>query len=152
MMKEFILDKNVDLEPTQKEYPKYFFDALRQSSRIRLVIGGTDYRREIKEKTSLLQLISDMITSGKVRSVDDSLVDERQKKLIDRILETMDGCPTECDDHHIFALSVVSGCCNVITKETRMATCRDKIRNVVGHDHCPNIRVVRNQSSYEATP
>lgn len=27
-MIEFIIDKNVDVEPDQKEYPKYFFDAL----------------------------------------------------------------------------------------------------------------------------
>lgn len=150
-MKEFILDKNVDLKPGQEEYPKYFFDDLRRAASVRLVYGGTDYRREVKEKASLLSLISELISSGKVRSVSDNIVDAAQATLTAAIASKFDTCPTECDDHHIFALAHASGCLNVITKETRMATCRDKIRNVVGHDVCPSIRIVRNKIAYDDT-
>jgi hypothetical protein len=151
MMKEFILDKNVDLDPSQKEYPKYFFDDLRKAKSVCLVIGGTKYRKEVKEKKSLLALFSELISSGLVRSVDDGKVDEKEASLIHRIITILDSCPQECDDHHIFALAQVSGCLNVITKETRMAACRDKIRNSIGHEHCPNIRVVRNEAGYNDT-
>lgn len=151
-MREFIIDVNVDIKPDQKEYPKYFFDDLRKATKIRLVIGGTDYRREIREKPALLALIADLQSSGNVRSVADAPIDAHQRVLIQRIVDAVGSCPSECDDHHIFALAHVSGCLNILTKETRMATCRDTIRNVVGHDTCPNIRVVRGEVAYRATP
>lgn len=150
-MKEFILDKNVDIDPSHQEYPKYFFDDLRKSPRVRLVVGGSGYKKEIKEKTSLLTLISELISAGKVRPVKDESVDSREKELQIRILGEFGLCPAECDDHHIFALAVVSGCMNIITKEKRMAVCRDKIRNRIGHNHCPDIRIIRTESAYRDT-
>lgn len=147
-MKEFILDKNVDIESHQLEYPKYFFDALNSKGKAKLVIGGSTYLAEIKEKTKLLLLITQLIAGGKVRKVPDDQVDAFQAVLISRINEVLGACPSECDDHHIFALARVGNCMNVITKETRMASCRDKIRNKVGHDYCPSLKIIRNEASF----
>jgi hypothetical protein len=151
-MKEFILDKNVDLKEGQKEYPKYFFDDLRKPAKVRLVMGGTDYRREVREKSSLLELISALMSSGKVRIVADLQVDNAQSLLAQKIVECVGECPDDCDDHHIFALALVSGCLNIITKDTRMASCRNQIRNPVGHDYCADVRIVSTEASYKDTP
>lgn len=147
-MIEFILDKNVDIEPTQSEYPKYFFDALGSKGNAKLVVGGSTYNAEMKSKIKLLNLVNQLTAGGRVRKVDDAKVDKFQGDLISRISETLGACPSECDDHHIFALAMISNCLNVITKETRMATCRDKIRKHVGHDYCPALRVIRTEAAF----
>ncbi len=149
-MKEFILDKNVDIEPEQAEYPKYFFEALKSKGGVRLVVGGTVYKAEVKSKIKLLLLINALSDGGKVRRIDDVIVDQCQQALIERIAEMVGACPQECDDHHIFALAKASNCMNVITKEKRMATCRDKIRKHVGHDHCPSLKVIRTETAFNA--
>lgn len=149
-MPEFILDKNVDLKSTQAEYPSYFFVDLMETRKASLVLGGSGYRAEVRDKFSLLRLILELEKAGQVRTVSDELVDEKEAQIKARIDSKLGACPTECDDHHIFALSAVSGCRNILTKETRMATCRNKIRNLVGHEYCPDIRVIRNENSYNS--
>jgi len=147
-MREFILDLNVDLKPHQKNYPSYFFEDLRKSGKVTIVIGGTTYRAEVRLKPSLLELIGQLISSGKVRTIPDQSVDEAQKKLEAKIEERFESCPRECDDPHIFALALVSGCMNVISRDARIASCRNQIRNVVGHDHCADVRVIQDQAAY----
>lgn len=147
-MKEFIIDKNVDIEPHQAEYPAYFFNALSAKGRAALVIGGSAYNAEIKAKTKLLLLINQLSAGGKVRRVPDAAVDAFQIDLVNRIKDLLGVCPAECDDHHIFALAMVGKCLNIITKETRMASCRDKIRGKVGHDYCPALKVIRTEAAF----
>lgn len=147
-MKEFIIDKNIDGRSTEKNYPKYFFDDLRKPSKIRLVVGGTKYKEEVMAKESLRELINSMRTAGKVRSVSDQAVDLHHAKIAEQIGKNFDKCPKPCDDHHILALSQVSGCNNILSLDLRMAKCRDLIRNKVGHDCCPAVRVVSTEAAY----
>lgn len=148
-MKEFILDLNIELDSKNAGYPKYFFDELKYSRKIRLVIGGSGYTQEVKEKNKLLALLNELSSSGKIRKVESSTVDTAEKRLRTAIVEKLKVCPKECDDHHIFALSIVSGCKNIITKDNRMAVCRNKTRAAVGHDICPDLRIIKNKSAYD---
>jgi hypothetical protein len=148
---EFIIDKNVDMDPKNAEYPAYFFADLARTSKMKLVVGGTNYKKEILGKEKLREFISQMESAGRVRPINSKLVDDHEKVIAERVLSCMGTCPSECDDHHIFALSHVSKCMNIVTKEKRMATCRDKIRGVIGHDICPDLRVIRNERSYRDT-
>lgn len=148
-MPEFILDLNVNLKPHQQNYPRYFFEDLRKSGKVTIVFGGSTYRAEVKLKPSLLDLIGQLISSGQVRTIPDALVDEAQDRLEAKIDERFETCPQECDDPHIFALALVSGCSNIISRDARMATCRNKIRNVVGHDHCADLKIIQSQATYD---
>ncbi|MFH5772701.1 hypothetical protein ACHFJ0_00540 [Paracoccus sp. NGMCC 1.201697] len=150
-MKEFIIDKNVDVVSSNEEYPAYFFDDLKKSARVRIVLGGTNYKREVREKAALRELVSQLISANRVRSVSDATVDGHEQALRTRIIDICGSCPQECDDHHIFALAHVSGCRNILTKDRRMASCRDQIRNRVGHDFCPDIRLVMSEAAYRDT-
>lgn len=147
-MKEYIIDVNVDIEAHQAQYPKYFFDDLRKPKKVKIVIGGTDYIREIKGKTKLFELILTLISAQKIRRVDDTQVDLAQERLKRDILSAFESCPKECDDHHIFALSMVSGCINIITKDTRMASCRNSLRGRLPQDSFPGIRVISSAAAY----
>lgn len=150
-MKEFILDVNIELNKDNQNYPFYFFDHLR-SKRVQIVIGGTQYKNEVKSKIKLLMLINDLKDANQARKVDDGQVDDAQETLVQRIHQCIGECPQECDDHHIFALALVSGCLNILTNDHRMARCRGIIRNDVGHNYCPAIRIIPNQLAYDVTP
>lgn len=152
-MKEFILDVNVEVDLSKPNCPAHLFKDLRSPNKVKLVIGGGKYRKEVARNKKLLGLISELIAAGKVRAVDTSSVDEHEKLLTERVDQMcIGGCPNECDDFHIFALAQVGACFNVVTNDTRMATCRDKIRGVVGHDYCPPLRIVSSRAAYDATP
>jgi len=150
-MLEFILDVNVDCKPKSEGYPKYLFDDLRSAKRVRLVLGGTKYRDEVKKKKGMVELFSEFYRSGKVRACDDASVNKKEAEINKKIVEKLRVCPSECDDQHILAMSLVSNCRNVVTKDMRMAACRDKIRGKVGHEFCPDIRLVTTEKIYRET-
>lgn len=151
-MKSFIIDKNVDVNPTDAQYPKYFFDDLRKSRKMRIVFGGTNYRKEVLSKRALMTLFSELISSNKISPIPDKDVDEHEVALIARIKEVMTTCPPECDDPHIVALAHVSGCVNIVTKDRRMSAWRGKVRNRIGHDYCPELRLIMTEAAYRDTP
>lgn len=148
-MKELILDVNIEVKPTSEGYPKYFFDDLSKPNRIKLVIGGTKYKSELRKKPSLVSLIGELTSIGKIRSVPDAAVDLHEDKLETKIKVLVGNRPTECDDQHILALAHKSGCLNVLTNDIRMATCKTKIRKYLGHDLCPDIKVISTQKAYD---
>lgn len=141
---------NIDVKPTNQNYPAYFFDDLRKS-KINLVVGGTEYKRELKKKVVLAEIISQLISANRVRRIPDEPVDQHEQALKNRIVAVIGSCPKECDDHHIMALSFVSGCNNILTQDRRMNICRNAIRNRVGHDYCPDIRTVMTEAAYNDT-
>ncbi|MDN3711716.1 hypothetical protein QWZ10_07470 [Paracoccus cavernae] len=150
-MKEFIIDKNVDVNPLDAEHPKYFFDDLRKSKKIRIVSGGTNYKKEIISKKALRTLFAELLSAGKIRSVSNESVDRHETDLMSRIIEVMKSCPQECDDPHIVALAHVSGCLNIVTKDKRMSAWRDKVRKQIGHDYCPELRLIMTEAAYKDT-
>lgn len=150
-MANYILDTCVDIDPSHENYPRYFFDDLLGSTRVRLVFGGTKALNEAKTKAKLLELLNNLRDRNQVITFRRDLVDEAEQRLSDRITEVIGDAPRECDDLHIFALAKVSGCLSVISRDNRMATCRRKIRNTVGHDYCPDISVIQNERAYRRT-
>lgn len=112
------------------------------------MIGGTKAMHEVTRKEKLRRLLNELKTRGQLIVKDRALVDAKEKELENRIKEIIGESPQECDDLHIFALSKVSGCLLVISRDNRMAICRAKIRNNVGHEYCPSIKVIQNQNVY----
>lgn len=149
-MRKFILDVNVTVDPTKEGYPTYFFDELKSKGRIVLVIGGTKYRNEAKANSKLMDIFGQLISAGRLLSVDDDKVDGAEEHLKTQIIKVCKTCPKDCDDPHIFALALVSNCLNVITNDKRIAKCRDKVRNKVGHDVCANVKVISSEATFKA--
>ncbi|SHG59517.1 hypothetical protein [Cognatishimia maritima] len=150
-MPEYILDTCVDIDPKHANYPAYFFKDLLSNTRVKLVIGGTKALEEAKAKTKLTELLNNLRDRNQVIVVCQEKVDDAEKQLNDRIQTIIGDVPPECDDLHIFALANVSGCLLVISRDNRMATCRNNIRNYVGHAYCPDISVIQNEASYKKT-
>ena len=150
-MPEYILDTCVDIDPSHANYPSYFFKDLLSNTRVKLVIGGTRALDEVKVKVKLIELLNNLRDRNQVIEASRDLVDEAERRLSDRINEVIGSIPRECDDLHIFALANVSGCLLVISRDNRMARCRNNIRNRVGHEHCPDIAVIQNEAAYKRT-
>lgn len=150
-MPDYILDTCVDIDPKHANYPAYFFRDLNSNIRVRIVVGGTKVSREIGNKTKLRDLLNNLKDRNQVVQICSDKVDASEESLSERIAKTIGNSPQECDDLHIFALALVSGCLNVISRDNRMAICRGKIRNTIGHDHCANIKVLQNEEAYKRT-
>lgn len=150
-MPEYILDTCVDIDPKHVNYPAYFFKDLYTNARVKLVIGGTKALDEAKAKVKLLELLNNLRDRNQVIVVCRERVDNAEKRLTKRIQDIIGDTPPECDDLHVFALADVSGCLLVISRDNRMATCRNKIRNRVGHEYCPDISVIQNEGAYKRT-
>ncbi len=151
MMPKYILDTCVDIEQKHDNYPAYFFRDLLSNARVKLVIGGTKALDEAKAKAKLMELLNNLRDRNQVITAPTCKVDEAEKQLASRINEVIGEIPQECDDLHVFALASVSKCLFVISRDNRMATCRNKIRNRVGHDFCPDISVIQNEAAYKKT-
>ncbi len=150
-MPEYILDACVDIDPSHENYPAYFFKDLRTNTRVKLVIGGTKALLEARAKTKLIELLNNLRDRNQVIIACQEKVDEAERLLINRIESIIGEIPRECDDLHIFALAKVSGCLLVISRDNRMAICRNNIRSRVGHEYCPSISVIQNESAYRRT-
>ncbi|KHQ51202.1 hypothetical protein [Mameliella alba] len=150
-MPNYILDTCVDIDPKHSNYPDYFFKDLLSNTRVKLVIGGTKALSEAKAKAKLTELLNNLRDRNQVTIVSQEKVDEAEDRLAKRIHEIIGDTPPECDDLHIFALANVSGCLLVISRDNRMATCRNNIRNRVGHEYCPDISVIQNEAAYKKT-
>lgn len=150
-MPDYILDTCVDIDPKHANYPAYFFKDLLSNSRVRLVIGGTKALNEAKAKAKLRELLNNLSDRNQIIEVCRKRVDEAEERLSNRIEEVIGNIPRECDDLHVFALANVSGCLLVISRDNRMATCRNNIRNRVGHEFCPSITVIQNEAAYKLT-
>jgi len=148
-MKEFILDVNVDLKTGNPGCPEYFLRDLRSHKKIGLVRGGAKYNAEVGRKGALLDLFNEMLRTGKVRTIPDDVVDAKESDLMLRLRECLGTFPAECNDIHIFALSSVSSCLNIVSNDIGISTCRDLIRNRIGHQHCPAVRLIRSQQAYD---
>ena len=141
----------MDTDPNHQNYPGYFFRDLSKNSRIVLVIGGTKAIKEARTKTKLTELLNNLKDKNQVRIIETEKVDECEQRLERRIIEVVGDIPKECDDLHIFALANVSNCLLVISRDNRMAVCRNNIRNKIGHQNCPNISVIQNETAYNST-
>lgn len=150
-MPDYILDTCVDIDPSHANYPRYFFQDLLSNTRVKLVIGGTKALDEAKAKAKLMDLLNNLRDRDQVIEFSRDRVDEAEQQLSDRINEVIGSRPRECDDLHIFALANVSGCLLVISRDNRMASCRNNIRNRVGHEYCPDISVIQNEAAYKRT-
>jgi hypothetical protein len=150
-MPEYILDTCVDIDPAHQNYPSYFFKDLLSNGRVRLVIGGTKALKEAKAKSKLTELLNNLRDRNQVVLINQEKVDEAERRLAARIEEIIGITPRECDDLHIFALANISGCLLVISRDNRMAVCRTKIRNRVGHEYCPDITLIQSEAAYKRT-
>lgn len=149
-MADFIVDMNIPTKVSSVGYPSYFFDDMNKSKKHHVFYGGTSYLKELARKESLQRLLRDWVTQKKASRVDATAVDEFESRLKARILEKCGECPSQCDDLHILALSAVTTCRNILSNDDRMAACRDKIRNLVGHDYCPDVKLIKTEAVYKA--
>lgn len=113
-----------------------------------IVIGGTKMAKEIRGKRRLLSLINNFKRINKIEERDLRQVDALEARIKQRIKERVGRHPKECDDEHIFSLSLISNTRNVISKERRMSVCIRKIRHKVGHSYCPNLRIIHDEETY----
>ncbi|WIV52035.1 hypothetical protein QQG91_06235 [Marivivens sp. LCG002] len=149
-MKRYILDTCVDIKPDQANYPKYFFDDLKSSKfTVKIVIGGSKCLNEIATKRSLAELVNYLSDIGRVIKIEKERVDSSETEIRERILRKFGKIDAACDDLHIFALARESNCLYVISRDDRMAKCRDIIRNNIGHKHCPNIKIIASEETYK---
>lgn len=148
-MVEFIIDVNFSFNPEKQDYPNFVVNDLLSGKNVSLVRGGTKYDHEVRKKSKLVELFNSLSRVGKVRRLSNEQVDQLEEKILERMAEKLNGKPKSCDDPHIFALSLISGCRRVISKDHRMAECRDKIRGAVGHDYCPDVSVICTEQVYK---
>lgn len=149
-MASFIVDMNVPVKSNQVGYPAYFFDEMNQTNRHHVYYGGTTYLAELRKKEALQKIFINWLTVRKATRLQSSAVDEFEESMKSRVLLKLGSCPEECDDFHIFAISAVSGCKNVLSFDQRMSTCKAKIRNRIGHEYCPDLRFIKSRSTYKS--
>jgi hypothetical protein len=77
----------------------------------KMVYGGTTYRQELRQLRSYLGLIAEYNKAGKVIEIEDREVDEAEGVLINKINDP------KCNDCHIIAIVIVSGCRLVCSKD-----------------------------------
>lgn len=150
-MANFIIDMNIPTKPGKIGYPDYFFRDMKIGGLHEVVFGGSSYLKELTRKETLQRLLINWMTEKKARRLDRAAVDASEAKIRAKVIEKFSKCPGECDDLHIVAISLVSGCVNIISYDQRMSKCKDKIRNTVGHDYFPNLRFVKTEAVYRAT-
>ena len=144
----FVVDTCADTVEGQKRYLAAFFKDVFKLNGYLVVVGGTRQWTEIKRKETLNTLINRLRDSGRLMVLRQNEVDERERLLTARARERLGIIPTCCDDFHILAVCLLSDCRNVITGEQRLRDCVDEIRNVVGHDYCPQVRLIRDENTY----
>jgi hypothetical protein len=79
----------------------------------KIVIGGTTYRKELRDAPSYLRVIGQFSTVGKVAAISDYEVDEYEKRVSD-ILHN-----PKCDDPHLIAIIAISGCRLICTNDSK---------------------------------
>lgn len=144
----FVVDTSADAEEGQKRYIATFFRDVRSLNGYRVVVGGTKMDREIKRKDSLFRVIKNLRDVGRLTTIDRYVVDTKSEQIESRVLQKLGVIPASCDDFHIFAICIISGCQNIITSEQRIRDCVELIRAVVGHDYCPQVRLIRDEVTY----
>lgn len=147
-MPSFILDTCTDVIEGQKEHISQFFRDIERLNGYYLVTGGKKMKSEIIRKEALLNLINRLRSVGRVESFCDELVDAKQDEIELRLEKKLYCIPSECDDLHLLSLSLVSDCTNIVSKDTRLRRCVDAIRESVGHDYCPSIRLIQSEKTY----
>lgn len=78
-----------------------------------MIYGGTKYKEELKCMYHYTKLIRYLKDIGKVISINDEIVDKREKHIIERTIGT------DCDDQHIIALLGVSHCSLLCSSDER---------------------------------
>lgn len=146
----FVIDTCADTVDGQKKYLAAFFRDVFRLNGYCVVVGGTKHWKEINGKEGLLNVIFKLKQAGRIKVVQDLTVDTKEHELRSRTMSKMGSIPTCCDDFHILALCLLSECRNVITSEQRLRECVDQIRSKVGHSHCPQVRIIRDEPTYLA--
>ncbi len=114
----FILDSNsfsTFFNPCCDDHYKFkpLHDWLYNVDGVKLVIGGTVYKNEIKKLTKYLGYLSELLKTKKLAYIKDSAVDEEEKNIC-KIVNDPD-----FDDPHMIALLIVSGCILFASKDKR---------------------------------
>lgn len=75
----------------------------------KIVYGGSKYKRELAKTSRYVPIINELGRSGKVVLFEDALVDDAEAELKEKI--------SECNDCHLIAIVLVSGCRIICTNE-----------------------------------
>ena len=150
-MAGFIVDLNIPVREGSCGYPSWFFRDMNGTSKHHVFYGGSSYMHELSKKEVLQRILRDWVTVKKASRVDRESVDEFEARLRERVIQKLQSCPRECNDLHIIALSAVAKCNNILTNDNGIALCKSKIRDLVGHNYCPNIKLVKSENVYRDT-
>lgn len=109
-----IIDTNTlspvfDKENKEHKQFKPVFDWI-YNRKVKIVYGGTDYKRELQKATKFLKLFIEFDKTRKmIVKLSDKKVDEEQKKVQDKIKKLPDNTQ-DFNDSHLIAIVIVSGC------------------------------------------
>lgn len=78
-----------------------------------IVYGGKKYKRELRDMSKYLGLLTELRKQGRVVELDDTLVDDEQKRVAAREKDN------DFDDPHLIAMVVVAKCKIICTNDKR---------------------------------
>jgi hypothetical protein len=83
-----------------------------KSNRIKIVYGGTKYKKELSKMLKFLPLMADWERAGKIHKVDDERVDALESQIIQQTANNK-----KCNDQAIIAIVIISHCRLVCSKD-----------------------------------
>jgi hypothetical protein len=75
-----------------------------RSGKGKMVYGGTTYRNQLRRLGKYIPILYELDFAGKIIKIDHLKVDQAEADVVKRVMDS------RCDDHHIIALVIVSGC------------------------------------------
>jgi hypothetical protein len=70
----------------------------------KMVYGGTTYRNQLRRLRTYIPILYELDVAGKIIKIDHLKVDQAEAQVVQKVMDR------RCDDHHIIALVIVSGC------------------------------------------
>jgi hypothetical protein len=148
-MVKFIVDANVDLSADGKNHIRGFFEDMPSRSDYVVVVGGAEMKREYAGKSAFKSLLIEWGRSGRVKRIPAEEVDSLDEEIELDLVKCFGSCPSECDDHHIFAFRAVSGTRFVVGGDNRMRKCWSKANSQISSKKMPKLTLVKTERIYK---
>ncbi len=112
-----VIDKNTLANVFNKRDSKHFeFEPVYDwiiNKRGKIIMGGSTYKKELRDSGSYLRLIRNLSTANKVFYSNDKEVDDYEEMIIEKINDP------RCDDAHLIAILAISKCFLLCTNDMR---------------------------------
>ncbi|WP_375211118.1 hypothetical protein, partial [Hyphococcus sp.] len=94
-----------------------------RKGKVKAVRGGKKFNKELKGVTSLLSLFVELSRANAIEKLDDSDIDDEQRRFEALIVGEFGRKRPECDDPHLFALAKLANSRSVVSRDKRIALC-----------------------------